>query len=114
MLYHQIAHLNQLPASFSESLRLFQSSDVPNSAKYAIEMNATLSVYRSGLEKCVERANLLLPKLRRASVAWYRIDRRLRKPQLLSLDELARDVDKLAELRRKDRLTGSEDDKGAA
>ena len=46
-------------------------------------------VYKSSLEKLVERANGLLPKLRRASIPYWRLDYLIRQKKQLTPEELA-------------------------
>jgi hypothetical protein len=100
LFYHGVRDLNRLPALYADALDQYRRGKPPEQAIHDRQMDSVLGVYRTGLEKCVERANALLPKLRRASIPWYRIDLRLRKPKVLSLDSLARDVDELARIRK--------------
>lgn len=102
IFYQGVRDLNHLPVGFAESLRAYRSAEVADQSIHQRELDSILGVYRSGLETCVDRANKLLPKLHKAAIPWYRFDRRLRKPRLLSLDQLAKDVDAVARLREKD------------
>ncbi len=99
LLYRSIEALNAIPESFTVVFNKFHDPEgQPDYVLVQLEeqINGHLGVYRTGLESVVNRANTLLPKLRKASLPWYRIDTRLRKPKLLSLDELAKTVDQLA------------------
>jgi hypothetical protein len=99
LLYRQFEALNDLPKPFSDALERFHSPDgqhVLTLGRLQEELNAYLGVYRTGLEAAVDRANTLLPKLRRAAIPWYRLDLRLRKPKLLSLEQLGGNVAQLA------------------
>ena len=99
LLYRSIEALNAIPESFTVALNKLQDPEGhPRHVFTQLEeqVNAFLGVYRTGLESVVNRASTLLPKLRKASVPWYRLDLRLRKPKLLSLDELGKTVEQLA------------------
>ena len=99
LLYRSIEALNAIPESFTVAFNKFHDPEGQPTyvlAQLKEQLNGYLGVYRTGLESVVNRANTLLPKLRRASVPWYRLDLRLRKPKLLSLDELGRTVEQLA------------------
>jgi hypothetical protein len=84
-----------LPGYFSRTLEAYRGAAEGSAAKLAHqrELDGILERYRSALELSVTRCNALLPRLRRASQAWYRLDLRFRKPLLLDMDQLAAEVD---------------------
>lgn len=106
LLYRQFESLNELPKPFGEALERYHSPDGQPATllvRLKEEMNGYLGVYRTGLEDAVNRANTILPKLRSAAVPWYRIDMRMRKPTLLSTEDLNVRVNRLADSREAQR-----------
>jgi len=99
LLYGGLRDLNRIPASFALALREFRSKSGPDQKVVQMELDSHFGVYRTSLEKFVERANVLLPKLHRIATPWFRIDLRLKKKRVLTLEDLARDVAGLAKLR---------------
>lgn len=93
LLYHRAELLNRVPDQWSRALAEYEAmSGGPeavvrlNSAKKQLDM--TLDVYRSALEKLAETANELLPRLRAAARPWHRIDLLVGKKKLLSVEEM--------------------------
>jgi hypothetical protein len=113
LCYRKAQALNAIPEAYTIILNEYLhakealATGLPGvSEKYQnaqTAVRAHIGVYRSGLEGFVATANTLLPKLRRAATPWYRFDIRMRKPNLLSLEDLAQDANRLADQRRKER-----------
>jgi hypothetical protein len=101
LFYQRVDALNRIPQQWASSLAEYNDAsghDVAIAARRMREdknLAALIDVYRTGLERLVESANSLLPKLRRSSRAWYRLDLAFRKPKLLDLQNLAQTVDEL-------------------
>jgi hypothetical protein len=109
LLYRRVDALNALPEKFAQALRDLNDSSgdswevrerKENARK---ESDTILTIYRQGLEKVVEDANAILPRLRAAARPWYRVDYMLRKKQTLDLQDMAGDVMKLLERNRRAR-----------
>jgi hypothetical protein len=96
LFYHQAKVMNGLPIGYGAVHNRWQAlataGDTPERKALKEELERYLLVYKMGLEKMVERANELLPQLRRLSVPMWRVDYLLRKKKLLSIDELQKQV----------------------
>jgi hypothetical protein len=105
LLYAGMDAVNRIPSHFAHALERRDEMRMEQGrlqgpgvfAKISVaaretELEMQLKTFRNGLEKAFERANRILPKLRRASISTWRLDQRFRKKSYLSVDQIKQNV----------------------
>lgn len=95
--YHYVGTLNVLPGNFGSTLDRYRSlaivGDTEERQRLKGDLDDQLAAYRSGLEFLAAAANKLLPKLRRLSMSWWRVDYLLSEKKQLSAADVQRAAD---------------------
>lgn len=100
VLHYRRAHsMNDLRAGWEPCLRDYRAAKVSapvQAAALKSELDSMLVAYRQGLDSLIKEASVLLPKIRRASIAWWQFRRRARKLTRLTQAEIDLDVARAA------------------